>query len=86
MIKTLTDYEYTYQSSQAGHHHQYLVPPMLQVLAHLQQSHSQSPTLLDLGCGNGSFSHFLATQGFTVTGIEESASGIAQAQQTYPNC
>ncbi len=86
MIQTSTNYEYTYQSSQAGHHHQYLVPPILQVLTHLQQSQTQSLTLLDLGCGNGSFSHFLTTQGFTVTGIEESASGIAQAQQTYPNC
>ena len=86
MVKTATEYEYNYQGSQAGHHHQYLVPSVLQILADLRQNHSHAPALLDLGCGNGSFSNVLANQGFAVTGIEESASGIAQAQQAYPNC
>jgi 2-polyprenyl-3-methyl-5-hydroxy-6-metoxy-1,4-benzoquinol methylase len=41
---------------------------------------------LDLGCGNGSFSNFLADRGFEVVGIEESLSEIELAQQTYLNC
>ncbi|WP_035990484.1 class I SAM-dependent methyltransferase [Leptolyngbya sp. KIOST-1] len=86
MTKTPTDYEYAYQSPTSEHHHHYLAPPVLQVLTDLQQNNAEPLKLLDLGCGNGSFSSFLAGQGFVVTGIEESASGIAQAQQAYPNC
>jgi 2-polyprenyl-3-methyl-5-hydroxy-6-metoxy-1,4-benzoquinol methylase len=86
MTKTPTDYEYTYQSPTIGHHHHYLAPPVLQALANLQKNPTQPLKLLDLGCGNGSFSSFLANQGFVVTGIEASASGVAQAQQAYPNC
>jgi 2-polyprenyl-3-methyl-5-hydroxy-6-metoxy-1,4-benzoquinol methylase len=92
-MQTSTSYEYSYGSSQPEHHHHYLVKPVLSLIhtAIAQTPCSgSSPTskikVLDLGCGSGSFSHFLATQGFEVVGIEESASGVAQAQQAYPNC
>jgi 2-polyprenyl-3-methyl-5-hydroxy-6-metoxy-1,4-benzoquinol methylase len=42
--------------------------------------------ILDLGCGNGSFSNVLNQLGYDVVGVEESASGIAIAQQQYPDC
>ncbi|HZG39963.1 MAG TPA: class I SAM-dependent methyltransferase [Nodosilinea sp.] len=92
-MKTSTSYEYSYGSSQVGHHHHYLAKPALNLIhTAIASSPRSGPSatskikILDLGCGNGSFSHFLATQGFDVVGIEESASGVAQAQQAYPNC
>jgi len=39
-----------------------------------------------LGCGNGSFSNVLNQLGYDVIGVEESESGIAIAQQQYPDC
>jgi trans-aconitate methyltransferase len=42
--------------------------------------------VLDLGCGNGSLTNLIANQGFEVTGIEESNSGVEIATKTFPNC
>ena len=92
-MQTSTPYEYSYGSSCVGHHHQYLAKPVLSLIQDaIAKSPDSSPNttskikILDLGCGNGSFSNHLATQGFEVIGIEESASGVAQAQQAFPNC
>jgi 2-polyprenyl-3-methyl-5-hydroxy-6-metoxy-1,4-benzoquinol methylase len=92
-MQTSPSYEYSYGSSQVGHHHHYLAKPVLNLIQHaIAQAPCSDPSatakikILDLGCGNGSFSNFLAAQGFEVVGIEESASGVAQAQQAYPNC
>jgi 2-polyprenyl-3-methyl-5-hydroxy-6-metoxy-1,4-benzoquinol methylase len=92
-MQTSTSYEYSYGSSQLEHHYHYLAKPVLNLIhtaidqtPHLSPSASSKIKILDLGCGNGSFSNFFATQGFEVVGIEESASGVAQAQQAYPNC
>jgi 2-polyprenyl-3-methyl-5-hydroxy-6-metoxy-1,4-benzoquinol methylase len=92
-MQTSTSYEYSYGSSQLEHHYHYLARPVLKLIDHAiaktPRSRSSATTkikILDLGCGNGSFSNFFANQGFEVVGIEESASGVAQAQQAYPNC
>lgn len=89
-----SSHEYTYRTSQPGHHHQYLAQPVLSLIqtmippspAVADSSGGVKPRILDLGCGNGSFSSFLANQGFEVIGIEESSSGISHAQQNYSNC
>jgi len=39
----------------------------------------------DLGCGNGATCGMLCGLGFSVTGIDSSESGIAQAQAAFPN-
>ena len=46
----------------------------------------QTLKVLDLGCGNGSLTNLIANQGFEVTGIEESNSGVEIATKTFPNC
>ncbi len=46
----------------------------------------QKIRILDIGCGNGSFSNLLTKLGYAVVGIEESAAGIEIAQQNYPDC
>src|SRR5689334_22462889 len=39
----------------------------------------------DLGCGNGATCGLLSALGFSVTGIDSSQSGIAQARAAFPN-
>ncbi len=78
--------EYSYKTAQPGHHHQYLAQAILSLLPNPASSPDAPLRVLDLGCGNGSFSHFIANQGFNVTGVEDSASGIALAKQTYSDC
>ena len=41
--------------------------------------------MLDLGCGNGSFTAFLAASGFTVTGLDHSSTGIEIAARKHPH-
>ena len=86
-------YEYTYNSPNPDHSHQYLARPILSLInqiAHEKSGKYIDPSkgmkILDLGCGNGSFTNFLASQGFNVFGIDESSSGIIQAQKSYPKC
>lgn len=78
--------EYTYATAHAGHHHQYLAKAILKLLPNPTSIPNSPLKVLDLGCGNGSFSHLLSSQGFNVTGVEESPSGITIAKQTYSNC
>ena len=40
----------------------------------------------DLGCGNGVLADSLSKMGFTVTGVDASESGVAQARLWFPNC
>jgi len=53
------------------------------VLNHLRVKAAKS--VLDLGCGNGSFAAEVAAHGFAVTGLDHSASGIEMARGKYPN-
>ncbi len=78
--------EYTYSSSQLAHTYAYLTAPLLAMLPPATNPDGTKARILDLGCGNGSFSNILAKIGYEVIGVEESASGIAIAQQTYPDC
>ena len=88
MTTTPNQYEYSYQNSQAGHHHGYLLKPLMEMMSEMlpPPPHKQKPRILDIGCGNGSLSNFLAQQGYEVVGVEESESGVKLANQTFPNC
>lgn len=79
-------YEYPYQDAGEVHHHRYLIPALLKILSATQLDNSTRLKVLDLGCGNGSLSHWLAQQGYEVVGVESSISGIAWARQQFPNC
>jgi 2-polyprenyl-3-methyl-5-hydroxy-6-metoxy-1,4-benzoquinol methylase len=83
MSKISSQSEYQYASSQLDHTYSYLTTPLL---AMLPPPSGQQIKILDLGCGNGSFSNILAKLGYSVLGIEESSAGIAIAQQNYPDC
>ncbi|WP_330202753.1 class I SAM-dependent methyltransferase [Cyanobacterium sp. Dongsha4] len=91
MTNQYQEYEYSYQSSQKSHHHSYLKKPILELLNELPMSlppnrNKRKISILDLGCGNGSFSNIIAQAGYEVTGVDDSPSGIKFAQQTYGNC
>ena len=79
----LAEYEYPYHDSTLTHTYSYLTVPLLSMLAEKAKSGAR---VLDLGCGNGSFSNVIDQQGYEVVGVEESASGIAIASQNFPDC
>ncbi len=86
MLNPNSAYEYTYTTSESGHHHHYLLPHLLKLLNSARQSSSQKLRVLDIGCGNGSLSHLIAKQGYEVVGVEDSASGVAAANKSFPDC
>jgi 2-polyprenyl-3-methyl-5-hydroxy-6-metoxy-1,4-benzoquinol methylase len=55
-------------------------------LKKLVQSLGKRGTVLDLGCGNGSFSHELSKLGFEDYGIDRSNSGIQSRGKLSPKC
>ena len=60
--------------------HGYVSSPILN-----QLKKYQAKNVLDLGCGNGAFSNTLSQNGFNVTGMDFSLSGIEIAKRRYPN-
>ncbi len=68
--------EYRYSNSAPTWSNQYLWPPLLRVLHRL----APPPTrIFELGCGNGASARMLAAQGYDVTAVDPSRSGIAIA-------
>lgn len=81
-----SSYEYIYTNSESGHHHHYLLAPLLKLLDNVKRDGISKPRILDIGCGNGSLSNLIAKQGYEVIGIEDSISGVATANQNFPDC
>lgn len=79
-------HDYGYSSSNAGHHHAYLLPLLLPMLPVQKDLSKAKLRVLDLGCGNGSLSYVIAQNGYEVVGIEESDSGFKFACLSFPNC
>ena len=79
--------EYSYQTEVSGHHHDYLLKPLMEMIsASAKRVEGKKVRILDIGCGNGSLSNLIAQQGYEVVGVEESESGVKIAQQSYPDC
>lgn len=73
---------YEYRDEGSGHHHAYLLPAVTKML---DATGASERRLFDCGCGNGSFGHRLAGQGWDVTGVDPSEDGIRIAQGNYPD-
>ena len=82
----MTSYEYQWQNSQAVYAHSFYAPVLLSMLPSPISQSEQTLKVLDLACGNGSLTNLIANQGFEVTGIEESTSGVEIATKNFPNC
>jgi 2-polyprenyl-3-methyl-5-hydroxy-6-metoxy-1,4-benzoquinol methylase len=57
--------EFVWVDTEVPEAHNYLAPPTVKALRELR-----ARAVLDLGCGNGSFSGLLQSQGFQVTGCD----------------
>lgn len=86
MKKNSTNYTYYYTNNHPRYHHAYLVSPLLEMLATVQDASPTKLRVLDLGCGNGSLSHVIAEHGCEVVGVDTSAPGIAISRQSFPEC
>src|SRR4028119_637370 len=86
MKKNFSNYTYYYTNNRPRYHHAYLVSPLLEMLATLQEASQTKLRVLDLGCGNGSLSHVIAEHGCEVVGVDTSAPGIAISRQSFPEC
>lgn len=86
MTNEHSTYEYSYTTDASGHHHQYLLPILLNFLNDMKPEKGKKLRVLDIGCGNGSLSNLLAQKGYEVVGIEDSISGVAAATKSFPEC
>jgi len=59
--------------------HEYLAPAVLQLLRQ-----AGARRVLDLGCGNGTFTARIVDAGYDVTGLDASPSGIGIASRLVP--
>lgn len=70
--------QYPYSDGAPTWSNAYLWPPLLRVL----RSVAPPPrSIFELGCGNGATARMLAAEGYSVTGIDPSESGIAIAKR-----
>ena len=76
---------YQYSHSDHSHAHAYLLPTVKEELTAIRSRLGAPPRLFDLGCGNGSVGAHLAAEGWSVTGVDPSSEGIAQARKAYPD-
>lgn len=71
--------EFVWEESGVSPVHRLINPSIVALL----KKHAASD-VLDLGCGNGAFTHLLNQQGFTVAGLDGSASGVDLARKNFP--
>jgi 2-polyprenyl-3-methyl-5-hydroxy-6-metoxy-1,4-benzoquinol methylase len=76
---SIASQEFLWNSAEAPYAHRYLIQPTIKILRKLS-----ARTVLDIGCGNGSFSALLHSKGFAVVGCDASASGVSLARKAHP--
>ncbi|HEV2912884.1 MAG TPA: class I SAM-dependent methyltransferase [Pyrinomonadaceae bacterium] len=72
----------TYTSNTPAHTNAYLLP----VVRRLLRSAPPPARVFDLGCGNGTIAHEIATLGYEVTAIDPSVDGIRIATESFSDC
>ncbi|HEY9825447.1 MAG TPA: class I SAM-dependent methyltransferase [Stenomitos sp.] len=71
--------EFIWDSEEKTEIHRFIEKPILS-----QLSSRQISTVLDLGCGNGSFTNIVSSYGYEVIGLDYSETGISIARNKYP--
>ena len=70
---------YQYQNPDLGWAHSYLLPVINDILADVK-----AKNVFELGCGNGSVANWLHQKKIDIVGIDNSQTGIDQANKTFP--
>lgn len=73
--------EYRYDSSAPNESHLYLLPSVKRLTRDIKTG----ATVLDFGCGNGSFIAAFRDHGWNLHGLDFSSSGIQQSRTAYPS-
>src|SRR5580765_762841 len=76
---SLQSEEFLWDSAAATPAHDYLFPTVRDWL-----KDAGARTVLDLGCGNGALTAAFTREGFQMTGMDVSETGIAIASRTFP--
>jgi 2-polyprenyl-3-methyl-5-hydroxy-6-metoxy-1,4-benzoquinol methylase len=76
---SLSSNEFIWDSEGLTEIHSFIEKPIISYL----KSKSVS-TVLDLGCGNGSFTNIIASHGYQVVGLDHSDTGINLARKQFP--
>jgi 2-polyprenyl-3-methyl-5-hydroxy-6-metoxy-1,4-benzoquinol methylase len=69
-----------WRSADASEHHRELLGPLVQIL-----HRSQARRVLDVGCGNGTFTRQLSAAGFDMVGVEPDDEGVSIARRQGAN-
>ena len=77
------EHQYRYTDAQPTWANAYLWPALQRELSARTFDPQRA---IDFGCGNGATSGMLASQGFDVTGIDTSETGITVARGAFPAC
>lgn len=75
--------DYGWQTAEPTHMHRLFMPAVIGLID--RPDKAKPPRVLDVGCGNGYSCGVLQRQGFEVTGIDLSESGIRVARQSIPS-
>ncbi|MEL6453208.1 MAG: class I SAM-dependent methyltransferase [Cyanobacteria bacterium J06623_5] len=87
MLTSTPQTEYTYSSQELSHTYSYMLPQLLSLLPKSENKEiNERLNILDIGSGNGSLCYLLSQQGYRVTGVEPSLSGIKIAKNNFSNC
>jgi 2-polyprenyl-6-hydroxyphenyl methylase/3-demethylubiquinone-9 3-methyltransferase len=73
---------YLYEHARGNPSHAYLLPILRKVLASLGEHQDRA---IDVGCGNGFVSDFMAQRGLRVVGVEPSDTGVQIARRHFPS-
>lgn len=74
--------DYGYHDSELTWSNYYIWPALRDYLA---QNYIASRRVFEIGCGNGAMANLFYKEGYDVTGIDLSESGIKLANKTYPH-
>ncbi len=81
MMKPMAGISYEYTAANSSASHNYLYPAVARFLGQLPAG----STVLDAGCGNGTFLALFRDRGWRLHGSDYSPAGLGFARQSFPN-
>jgi 2-polyprenyl-3-methyl-5-hydroxy-6-metoxy-1,4-benzoquinol methylase len=76
---SLSSNEFIWDEEGSTENHRFIEKPIIRYL-----KSRNITTVLDLGCGNGSFTNIIASHGYQVVGLDHSDTGIYLAKKQFP--